>query len=425
MVGSEVPAGTVPGRRAGSAPAFAFWMLIGFLFLEYVRPSFVEGLKIQLMIVFAFPVLWLGLSTRPWTTILSAQAMLLAWSAKGVVYATNTYTVYMTTRALFGNVSIALALTWVCSNMRCFRRVIWFWVAIMVFQAIWSLGHGGHGFGSFMGDENDLALACVTAVTFTFLGLERLRGRARWLCGAGLLLLIAGIVGSLSRGGFVGLVVVVTYCVFVSRKKLRTLAVIGATAALLPLLAPASYIEEIRSISETSSGTAKTRRFLWSAGFNMWQEYPVLGLGAGNASHRVGEFQPTDTEGRDYQERSWSFKALHSFYFTALAEHGTPGVLLIGFIAWAQFRTLRSVRRKVRTARQVPHWLRRDTEIFALGLNGALLGFLTAGIFVSVLYYPFFWHLTALAGALDLAVRRELALVAAHATATNEQAEDP
>jgi hypothetical protein len=83
------------------------------------------------------------------------------------------------------------------------------------------------------------------------------------------------------------------------------------------------------------------------------------------------------------------------------------------------------VRRKVRTARQVPHWLRRDTEIFALGLNGALLGFLTAGIFVSVLYYPFFWHLTALAGALDLAVRRELALVAAHATATNEQAEDP
>jgi hypothetical protein len=42
-------------------------------------------------------------------------------------------------------------------------------------------------------------------------------------------------------------------------------------------------------------------------------------------------------------------------------------------------------------------------------VNSAIISFVGSATFLSVLYYPYVWYFTAFAGALDLAVRRELA----------------
>jgi putative inorganic carbon (HCO3(-)) transporter len=140
----------------------------------------------------------------------------------------------------------------------------------------------------------------------------------------------------------------------------------------------------------------------------MWQANPILGVGGGNATYHIGRYQPTDFEEREYNERDWSGMAMHSFYFQLLPEHGVVGVALVAFLIWSHFRINRRLIRDVGRSRSVPPELRRDTLLYARALNGMLIAFLAAGTFLSVAYYPYLWYFTALAAALDLAVRREL-----------------
>jgi hypothetical protein len=37
-------------------------------------------------------------------------------------------------------------------------------------------------------------------------------------------------------------------------------------------------------------------------------------------------------------------------------------------------------------------------------LTGGLVGYMVTGVFVSVLYYPYFWYFTALMGALEIGI---------------------
>jgi O-antigen ligase len=390
-----------------------FWLLAVFLVLEYARPPLVVQLKLQFLITLAVPVLFLSVRNRPWSKVLTVQVLFILWCAKSIPFAYNYYSVYFTARTLYGNIAIAIALLWVCSQLRDFRRIMWLYLGIMVYQALWSLAHGGTGTGGFLGDENDLALACITAFPIAFFQFERLKGRARWLSGAALALLLAGIVASMSRGGFVGLVVCAGYCWLMSAHKIRGVALALFAVVLIPLLAPPSYVDELRSISETNSGTARGRRFLWTCAWNMWKAHPVFGVGGGNSTYLIGRYQPTDFEEREYQERDWSGTTVHSLYFQLLPEQGIVGVLMVGYLIWAQLSSNRRLLLRMRGQKRAPPRLRRDAMIYAHALNGALLGYLAAGAFLSVAYYPYLWYFTALSVTLDLAVRAELVKIAA------------
>jgi hypothetical protein len=143
----------------------------------------------------------------------------------------------------------------------------------------------------------------------------------------------------------------------------------------------------------------------------MWLDNMVLGVGASNSAFLIGRYQPTDFEGREYNERDWSGLALHSAWFTLLSEHGIGGILIFGTMLWIQFTTIRRLRGDVRARGDVPDDLRRQVETFGIGVNAAIISFVGSATFLSVLYYPYVWYFSAFAGALDLAVRRELALL--------------
>jgi O-antigen ligase len=409
----SAPAPPQPKDRAraaslGPAPRYAFWMLVIFLVLEYARPPVVVQLKLQMLFTLLLPLAFLRASERPWSQILTFQLLFFAWCVKGIPIATNWFAAYFTARTLFGNIAIAMGLLWVCSSLPDLRRVLWVYLGVMVYQAIWSFSSGGKGTGGFLGDENDLALACCTAFPLAFFGLERLQGLARWLCGAALVLLLAGVVGSLSRGGFLGLVCCGLYCWIFSRHKLRAAILVAVAVVAVPIFAPPNYVAEIRSIGDTDSGTAKGRRFLWRSAFNMWKANPILGVGGGNTAYLVGLYQPTDFEEREYLERDWSGTVIHSMYFQLLPEHGVVGVVLVGLMVWTQFSLNARLLRLVRGATRAPPRVRSDAELYAHALNGGLIGLLAAGAFLSVAYYPYLWYFPALAAALDLAIRGEL-----------------
>jgi len=201
----------------------------------------------------------------------------------------------------------------------------------------------------------------------------------------------------------------VGYLIFSSRHRLRSVALIAAGSLLFLALAPKTYLDELRTIQDTDDGTARGRKLLWTAAYNMWLDHPIIGIGAANASFQLGRYQPKNFEGRDYNERDWSATALHSAWFTLLAEHGSVGVLIVMLMILHQFSLIRRLRRDVRARADVPDDLRREVETFALGLNGSVVAFLGSGLFLSVLYYPYLWYFTVFASTLDLAVRGELA----------------
>jgi O-antigen ligase len=393
---------------------FATQMLIFFLVLEYVRPPILPQLKLQMVIVVIMALLWLGARERPWSGILTAQVLFLAVCLQAIPFAYNYFAAYITTRAMFGHVAIGLAISWLLASPPVFRKVAWAWLLIMGYVAGFGIVYGGQGPGGLLGDENDLALGCATAFPFAFYGFERLSGREKWLCGVIGALMVVAIVVSFSRGGFVALVAVGVYCWLASRHKLRSLVAVAAAALLLMVVAPdqgrtgQSYVERIQSIFRTDEGTAEGRRFLWTAATNMWKAHPILGVGGGNFTFLVREYQPTHFEKREYQERGWSGTVTHSAYFQVLAEHGSAGILLMGYIVLAHFRTLRRLRRLARSQPGLPADVRRDTELYGGALGGAVVGYCVAGAFLSVAYYPYLWYFSAMAVALEAAVSREV-----------------
>lgn len=402
---------------AGDQPAgsWLFWILILYFVLEFLRPPVVSSLKIQMVFVIVMPVIWLFSRNRTWSANMNFQLAFLAKNGFSISHAYNYFSAYMASRALWANTVAALSITWILSRRKEFVRAIWIWVAIMAYQAVFSVTiGGGRGNGGFIGDENDLALAIDTAFPFALMGALQYRGGKRLVCAGLLVLYASAVVASFSRGGFVGFAVVAAYCLAYSKNRTRNFIAIAVGAALFFLAIPSEYKSELTSIQETSSGTAEARLFLWTAAYRMWLDNPILGVGAENSHWLVGEYQPEDVDsgmfsGRSYRERNWSGTPLHSLYFGLLSECGLVGVAIFGGMIWLHYRTISRTRKRVFGTPFASAELKRDAEIYGVSLAAAMAGYLSAGAFLSVLYYPYPYYFTALAAAYELMINRRLA----------------
>lgn len=408
--------------------AILFWALMFFFFLEFLRPPVLSQLKYQMLFVSLVPILWLTSKDRPWSPILTMQWLMLGQAAISILYGVNYFAAYTGARTMWPNVVSGLAIFWILSREKSFVRGIWVWALIISYQAFFafSIG-GGRGSGGILGDENDLAMACTMAVPFMLMSMQLLRGLSRALALGLLVLLLVGIVASESRGGFVGLAGAVAYCLFYSANRARNFAIIALGGLIFFLSIPSEYKDELGSISETKSGTAEARFFLWTAGTNMWIDNPVLGVGALNSPWLIGDYQPKaeDNGGmfsdRGYRERDWTMTPMHSIYFEILAETGLVGIGLFGNCVWLHFAVIGRTRKRTRLSRAADADLKRDAELYGVSLAGAMIAFLVCGLFLSILYYPFFYYFTALAAAYDAMIMRRLNFAEALAGWTQAQ----
>ena len=404
-----------------------FYALLLYFVLEYVRPPLISQLRLQMLFVLAVPVVWFLSKERPWSRSLTLLVVLMAYCASAVFWAYNYFSAYLITRSLFGFTAVALAITWVMSDREYFVRAIWFWVAIMLYQAVHAIFGGGRGSGGYIGDENDLALACVTAFPIAFLGARAFHGRAKLACVVLVVGLTAGVVASFSRGGFVAFAAVLGYCVLTGRHRVRNTVIGLVAAAIMLAMAPAGYRAEIRSITQTTTGTAEGRLFLWFAAWRMWLDHPLLGVGPASNIFLIGDYQPRQNEGglfnQDmYRYRSWSGTAVHSLYFEALADLGVLGCLILAAIIADHLLRMRRLRRAYGDDADVPDALRRDVQIYGIGLSGAMVAYLSAGLFLSITYYPYVWYVTAMGVALENWARRSAASGRAGASPTPQEA---
>ena len=167
-----------------------------------------------------------------------------------------------------------------------------------------------------------------------------------------------------------------------SRQKWRALIVAIVFSGLVWVIIPPEQKARLSSMGEDK--TSNSREVYWERGRQVIDLYPVLGIGFKNWP--------------SYHKRIFGYQALpHNIFIEAGAELGIVG--LAGFLALIGTTLVVNVqtRRKVRDRGEDARFFIEMTH----GLDAALIAFLVAGSFVTVLYYPFFWINFAMTAALN------------------------
>jgi len=254
--------------------------------------------------------------------------------------------------------------------------------------------------GSFLGDENDAALALLIALPLAIYVFRQARAAWSRLCwGVGALLLLITVVFTFSRGAFVGLVVMALWWILTSKKRGQAIGALVLAGLLMFAVAPPEYWARMETITQTDEGTAQLRQNYWAAARRMFASSPIWGVGGDNGQVLMPEYALEFPE--EYRMNQWG-RAFHSFYYQILAEFGSLGVLLIGSIVVLNFRDLRQIRALARKGR-VPG----SVGQLANCLRFSWIGFFVCAAFISVLSYPHLYYLTALTVSLRRIAREQ------------------
>ena len=186
------------------------------------------------------------------------------------------------------------------------------------------------------------------------------------------------VVGASSRGAQIGLVVVSVWFLLKQKNGFKGLLAIAVVAIALFYLLPDEQMQRFREMGDDEDSLQ--RLALWEYGLlNVIPKYPVLGVGYHNwleyglyaAPEGVGPYQ--------------NIQESHNIYIQAASELGITG--LVVFLLLILFAFINNARtRKITKA--------LDNKLLfnlSYAFDAGLIGYLVAGSFVTVLYYPFFW----------------------------------
>ncbi|SCZ55917.1 O-antigen ligase family protein [Thiohalomonas denitrificans] len=403
-------------RRLPKRSTAGFILAMAFLFLEYVRPQdYVAALGIirpGLILAVLLFSLWLTKSEKGYlkTPLVRVYLAFIALIVISVFYAVNNHAAFVTTKGMLITLlaGVLPLMAFVDSHER-LKKFIRLWLLFHVVAAVLGILNGGKGPGSFLGDENDLALALNIAIPYAFF-MSKSPGNSRkerLLYLGATVALVLGVIATMSRGGFVGLLIVTCGVIVFSENRLRNSLLLGFVGLIALLFASEQYVEEMKTITDPTESTAQKRFYYWGRAWEMFVDNPVLGVGANNFPYQIYEYEIRDPEyDIRHNKVSWG-RVAHSAYFSLIAELGLTGTILFGLIIVRLSRMLRSIPRFYATLR--PDKIEaRHSEVILLSRAAlvGLFGYLATGAFLSVLYYPHVWYLIAVAVILERLVAR-------------------
>jgi putative inorganic carbon (hco3(-)) transporter len=272
----------------------------------------------------------------------------------------------------------------------------------------------GRVFGSIsgiFGNPNDLALNMVTflpAALVIAMGRHAppLRRAAAALIAA---LMLAAIVFTKSRGGALGLFVMVAALVLLGRKVRPGFGAmaIGAVLVAMPLL-PSSFWTRMETIvnedldREQFTGSREARRVVMQEGFDAFLEHPLTGVGAGQFKN----YNPPNRKER--------WRETHNALLQVASELGIFGVMAFLFLIVRGALGAAGARRMLARTRSdrgsdplrlvMSEADRRSLYTHTVAMTAGMIGWFVCALFASVAYNWTFYYLLAL-----IAAGRELA----------------
>jgi len=253
---------------------------------------------------------------------------------------------------------------------------------------------------SFLEDNNSLALAMAMVLSLLrYLQIHTTQRVVRWGLIFVMVCTLIAILGTYSRGGFLGLGATVAALIWKSRHKTVAMAIIAPIFAAALLLAPQKWWDRMQTIETFEEDpSARARLNSWAFGLKVAQDRPIIGGGFGVywskeiwAKYRPD--LPVDSLGR----------AAHSIYFDTLGEHGYVGLVLFVMIGLAGIRTGTWIIKRTRD---------RPDLVWAHDLAGmlqvSLVAYATAGAFLSLALFDLYYLCLALLVVTRAVVARSL-----------------
>ncbi len=251
--------------------------------------------------------------------------------------------------------------------------------------------------GSFIGDNNALALALSMTVPFMrYLQLHTTKKYIRIGLGLGMLLTGIAVLGTYSRGGLISLVIVAGTLFVKSRRRLAVVLVALTVGFAAWHFMPAQWTARMGTLhnaSQTDSG--ETRIQSWKFAANVALHHPAFGGGF--------EVYKSADMWQSYGPEGAIPRAIHSIYFRVLGEQGFPGLILFLALLIASWRNCSLVRKRTRDVLK----LRWAFDLASM-LQVSLVAFMAAGAFLPMPYFDLAYQLMALSAVLASHAVREV-----------------
>jgi len=239
--------------------------------------------------------------------------------------------------------------------------------------------------GGMFENPNDLATALdillpfAVALTLISKGLARL---FYLVCAAAL---AVGVLFTLSRGGFLGLIAASGVLLWkLGRwRRMKTTLGVALLCGILLAVMPGGYGARIATIFNTEqdqTGSAQQRRELLERAASIAITRPIFGVGMGN-----------------FPIYSIRDKPAHNAYLEIAAELGVMGLIAYLIVIFAPMRSLRRIERQTRGMRS-----KNEKEMYwlSVSIQAAFIAYLVCSFFASIQYLWYLYYTAAYAVAL-------------------------
>lgn len=410
------PVGTsTPSERRTTGGIGVLGLLLAYMWLDLLRPSFTWHFpKIIAPTLF---VLWLVEPDKRWPRQIVCMLIFLGVMFIDTPIAANTYEAVWTSYGMANLILMfCLPLATFINSLDRLRVFVNSLIAIYVVIGTYACFNQGYGpAGAAGGQDENYVSACMAmiiplTVYSSFAATSRMH-KLLYLAPVPVLLLAVLLAENPSRGAFLGILSVLGYFVLRAKKRVAALVGVGVFVLFIGLQAGTTYWAEMETISDTSSGTADVRLDLWSMATRMFIDHPISGVGPSNFRWRTGEYQSQelfDKYGRSLGGSVYT----HSLYFELIAELGLAGAILFALILARNFGDLWGGIKRLdhvmgagtvfMEGQDTNFMMMSATEqlkllrCYADGLTACLLAFLVSSVFLSTLYYSWFWIFSAL-----------------------------
>ena len=272
-------------------------------------------------------------------------------------------------------------------------------------------GGGHHVIGvTTMGDNNSFATAMLMCLPMLlYLNQTSSNPIARVGFTGGLVLCIVSIIGTYSRGGFVGLVTFALGLIALNRNKLRNIVLVGAAGVVLLFAAPDSWNDRIHSIGSAGQDSSFMERV------TAWKVSTLLALDrpfTGGGFHAIQDTDVWQRYGQNLARLDFvpsapiqaRGMAAHSIYFEVLGDLGFSGLVLFVAMLLSAIRCCGQIRRRVRLHADLA-WMGGLASMLRL----SLIVYMVSGAALSFAYFEGLYLIVALLSATRRLLAEELA----------------
>lgn len=396
--------------------SLAFWMICGYLFVEYVRPQSIypaiNFLPWATVFLMGSALAWMVDRKERWVRD-PVNKWLIIYLVLLILSCANAYrpeiswpylrNYYIWVIVYFCIINIVTTpqrfFIFILLFLVCSFKISLFTAKTWAFRGFAYTSWGLQGPPGFFTNSGELA---IQMLMFSPIALELARFLKPWLTRPKYYLLLffpvtgaMTVMGASSRGGQLGLVYQIYHSILKGNISFKTIVLVVAIGASAFYLLPDEQKDRFSAAGDDR--TSQQRLLYWKHGLEMIQEHPFLGIGYFNF--------PTYYENFHRKDMLYDTAQLpHNIFVQVGTDAGVTGLVIFLMIIYRCFKATGTVRKLTAADSATKPYYR-----MARGLDSALWGFLIAGQFVTVTYYPFIWINLAFSVCLRNIVERELA----------------